>query len=176
MRDVSGSFDCGGKSAAFAQDDDFGGWVRENRQQQKRGQGRERVYVPQPSPDQAGSGWGTSCFRVGQGEQATARATTKAKCGGPSTAAAKAPPSLRMTKICGWARENRQRQEQKQRRGCGKGYWRLRRRRSWAVASRWQGRQRVRRLSRSHWPPPSATGRIWSASQRERRAVMDFIP
>lgn len=35
---------------------------------------------------------------------------------------------------------------------------RWRRRRKSAVTSRWQGRHRVRRLPRSHWPPPSATG------------------
>jgi hypothetical protein len=35
-----------------------------------------------------------------------------------------------------------------------------------AVTVRWQRRQSVRILSRSHSPPPSVTGRMWSASQR----------
>src|ERR1700723_727647 len=61
--------------------------------------------------------------------------------------------------------------------GAGQAERKVRRRAlSCAVASRWQRRHRVRRLSRSHWPPPSATGRIWSASQRVRRAVMVFMP
>jgi hypothetical protein len=34
--------------------------------------GEWRVYVPQPSGDQAPSGWGTLGFGVGGGEQATA--------------------------------------------------------------------------------------------------------
>ena len=48
--------------------------------------------------------------------------------------------------------------------------WMLRlRRRSCAVASRWHRRQSVRILSRSHSPPPSTTGMMWSASQRVLR-------
>jgi hypothetical protein len=43
---------------------------------------------------------------------------------------------------------------------------RLRRR---VVATRWQRRQRVRMLERSHSPPPSITGTTWSASQRDLR-------
>lgn len=43
------------------------------------------------------------------------------------------------------------------------------RRRSSAVTSRWQGRHSVRKLSRSHCPPPSATGIMWSASHSDRR-------
>ena len=45
-------------------------------------------------------------------------------------------------------------------------------RRTWArlaacleVTDWWQGVHRVRRLSMSHWPPPSHTGRIWSTCQ-----------
>ena len=38
--------------------------------------------------------------------------------------------------------------------------------RSADVAIRWQRRQSVRMLFRSHSPPPSTTGTIWSASQR----------
>ena len=113
-------------------------------------------------------GWGTRAFWVGQrGTKETAKAgpppshpsEQKPLAGDPGSA--KEDNLLSVGWICGSG---------------GWGYWRLRRRRSWAVASRWQGRQRVRRLSRSHWPPPSATGRMWSASQRERRAVMDFMP
>lgn len=48
--------------------------------------------------------------------------------------------------------------------------------RSSAVASRWQGRHSVRMFSRSHSPPPSATGRMWSASHRDRRAVTERKP
>ncbi len=38
--------------------------------------------------------------------------------------------------------------------------------RSCSVTVRWHRRQRVRMLSKSHSPPPSLTGRIWSASHR----------
>lgn len=44
--------------------------------------------------------------------------------------------------------------------------------RNTAVTARWHFKQRVRIFSRSHSPPPSETGRMWSASQRlfrERR-------
>jgi len=35
-----------------------------------------------------------------------------------------------------------------------------------SVAWRWQRKQSVRMFSRSHSPPPSVTGRMWSASHR----------
>jgi hypothetical protein len=43
------------------------------------------------------------------------------------------------------------------------------RNRNVAVSRRWQARQSVRRLLRSHSPPPSTTGTMWSASHRLRR-------
>jgi hypothetical protein len=49
-----------------------------------------------------------------------------------------------------------------------------RRRRNAPVAARWHFRQSVRMLERSHSPPPSATGMIWSASQRWRRRPQSF--
>jgi len=45
----------------------------------------------------------------------------------------------------------------------------LKRNRNAAVSRRWQARQSVRRLLRSHSPPPSTTGTMWSASHRLRR-------
>ena len=44
--------------------------------------------------------------------------------------------------------------------------------RSCLVASRWHSRQSVRIFDRSHAPPPSATGRMWSASHRVRRLIV----
>lgn len=41
--------------------------------------------------------------------------------------------------------------------------------RSAEVAMRWQRRHRVRMLDKSHSPPPSMTGRMWSASQSDLR-------
>ncbi len=47
---------------------------------QKQGQ-RRRVegIVPHPSPDQAGSGWGTPAFGLREGEQATATAKSRSQ-------------------------------------------------------------------------------------------------
>ena len=47
--------------------------------------------------------------------------------------------------------------------------------RSCAVTNRWQRRHRVRMLSRSHSPPPSVTGKMWSASHRLLR-IRVFSP
>ena len=49
-----------------------------------------------------------------------------------------------------------------------------RRRRNSAVASLWHCRQSVRMLARSHSPPPSTTGTIWSASHKWRRPPHSF--
>ena len=45
----------------------------------------------------------------------------------------------------------------------------LKRSRSAAVAALWHRRQSVRMFERSHCPPPSATGRMWSASHSDLR-------
>ena len=42
----------------------------------------------------------------------------------------------------------------------------VQRSRSWVVTAQWHLRHSVRMFSRSHSPPPSTTGMIWSASHR----------
>jgi hypothetical protein len=88
----------------------WGGW-EENRQQQQQRQERgaeglrptlRQVHAKDGAPERFGL--------VGR-EQATA----KAKYGGPSTTAARAPPSLRMTGCLGGFEENRQQQRQERR-------------------------------------------------------------
>jgi hypothetical protein len=58
--EIQGSLHCGGKCAASGRDDV--GFVVGGEEQATATAAGWRVYVPQPSPDQAGSGWGTGAW------------------------------------------------------------------------------------------------------------------